>query len=327
MNNNNLDPRTIKFRKDYQGKHFFTKDNKQEFVITDARSYGDVDIEFINSKLKKNTKVGNIKVGLANPFVTKNGNLTVAFESPQLQYEGCQYKTNQGYIIMITKYIGISNVEYIFLDSHGYRGKTTLQNIKNGQVANPFHINEFGGYLGVNSRFTGNQFKFLRNIWYNMLSRASGKRAEYVNNTQAYLNVKAYSNCMVEPSWYCYGVFSEWYMDNLNKLNPAYNYEVDKDLLFPYYKQYTNGCKCYSQYTCILLPQEINVSIANYTRFNSYTTNNTVNIELQEKCENLYKNGAISLDTLNVLKRFFIHLAEYSNYISDKYDGLKNLCF
>ena len=95
-NEQNLDPRTIKFREEYQGKHFFTKDGKQEFVITDARTYGDVDIEFIGSGIKKNTKVGNIKIGLPNPFFAKagsrNGYCPVAFDTPNHQYEGCNIK-------------------------------------------------------------------------------------------------------------------------------------------------------------------------------------------------------------------------------------------
>ena len=114
------DPRNVRFREEYQGNYFFTKDEKEEFEIINTKSYGDVDIQFLNSSLIKNTKVGNIKAGLANTFNNSAGYRgthysPVCFDTFQYQYNNCIYPTNEGYTIRILNYVGDSEVYYKFL--------------------------------------------------------------------------------------------------------------------------------------------------------------------------------------------------------------------
>lgn len=62
---------------------------------------GDVDIEFIGSGLKKNTKVDNIKNDLPNPFAKS----CIAFEKPEYEVEGYYNDSKSDSIYQILKMI------------------------------------------------------------------------------------------------------------------------------------------------------------------------------------------------------------------------------
>ena len=316
---NKLDPRTIRFRNEYQDKHFFTKDGKLEFKIIDARTYGDVDIQYIESGIIKNTKVGNIKNGLPNPFAgiagCRNGDCPIAFESPQYQYTGCVYITNQGYHILITRYDSYTDVYYKFLDGpHEYEGKTTIQNIKKGQVLNPYHPNIFGGYIGPDKTYRNDSYDWLSNIWFLILSRLPRSIALFPErHTDS--KIEAYSNTIIDRSWLCYGNFADWYMSIFKDLNPNYVYNIDKDLLFPYYAQYTDGQKCYSAMTCTIIPQFINIAISS---FNFENPDPGLFAEFEDKCKVAWREGAIDDDTYFILRRTIFNDPEYKNYVTIK---------
>ena len=320
-----LDSRTEKFRKEYLGKHFFTTDGKVEFYISEANSYGDVTITFIPSGLTKHTKVGNIKMGISNPFAVKgHPELTkpFVFSNPQAEYEGLRFKTNEGTWIQIIKYDGYNNVHYKFLDEFGYCGVTTLQNVKKGEIRNPYARNAMGGYLGDNGPYSGIEFDWLRNTWYQMLTRASGKRHEYAEHTNVYLNVTAYDDVAIYPTWYNYTLFANWYMDCVSKINfnKEMEFQVDKDLLYPYYSQFSRGRKCYSPFTCTLLPKSINVAIANTSSFQSMDN-------MKRNIENAYMNGYIDQDIYYVFRRFYFKDSAYANYVTIRINDMKmNLC-
>lgn len=315
-----LDPRTARFREEYQDKHFFTKDGKEEFIITDAREYGDVTITYINSGLQKVTSVSNIKNGIANPFTqcgVKGKPGPVAFDSFQQQYNGCIYKTNYDGYIQITNYVSTSEVYYIFLDETGYQGYTTMQNIRRGQVRNPFKRNACGGYLGIGN-FNGNEYKSVHRTWYAMLTRATGQRVRYAQQSNSYINTKSYENLLLDPEWLCYNNFASWYIGILSQLNTKdYIYNIDKDLLYPYYAKYTGGRKCYSKYTCIILPKHINVEIAVYS---SCKNENRLKLRkaIYDMCDACLKSGALDLDAFNVIKRFYLEDQDYKDYVSER---------
>lgn len=321
-----LDPRTIRFRQEYQDKHFFTKDGKEEFVITDARTYGDVDITFINSGLKKNTKVGNIKVGLTNPFTNagvygKPG--PVAFDSYEQQYQNCIYPTNSGDYIKILKYICYDTVEYQFLDEIGYKGVTTIQNIKKGQVRNPFRRSAYGGYLGV-GQYNNDNYKWLHTIWYTMITRVTGQRRKYKEQSNSYCNVKSYENLAFDPEWFCYNTFAEWYMGIFNYINTKdYLYNIDKDLLYPYYSQFTGGRKCYSKYTCIIMPKSLNVEIANYG--SAKNTKPLLRKTIDDMALSMLNNRAIDQDTYCIIKRFIVEDPQYKDYVTTRFQGMRHI--
>ena len=197
-----------------------------------------------------------------------------------------------------------------------------MQNIRKGEVKNPFARNAVGGFMGIDNLYCGDEFAWLNNIWYSMLVRATGKRREYKLTANTYLNAEAYNNVALDPKWFCYADFANWYMGYLSKLNCSDNvdYQIDKDLLYPYYSQFTRGRKCYSPFTCTLLPKSINVGIAN---FNSGKFMDNLN----QNIENAYKNHQIDQDTYCVLKRFYVKDPNYSNYVTEKFNDMRmNLC-
>lgn len=312
-----LDLKTEKFRLGYLGTHYLTTDGKVEFYISRANSYADVDITFIPSGYTKRTSVGNIKKGISNPFAVKgHPELTkpFIFTDPQLEFVGLKFKTNEECWLQITKYEGYGKVHYKFLDEFGYYGHTTLQNIKNGEVKNPYVRNAAGGYLGDSGIYSGIEFEWLRNTWYQMLNRASGKRHNYKEHIEAYDNVAIY------PAWYNYTLFAHWYMNELATLNQSDNiiYQVDKDLMYPFYSRFSRGRKCYSPFTCVLIPKPINVVISTIYRKKSLE-------KLNNDIEFYLKNNCISIDTYSTIKRFYIKDPKYADYVTTKYIDMQNI--
>lgn len=301
-----MDPRTARCKAEYEGKHYFTKDGQIEFVITNFNSAADVTIEFIPSGVIKKTNIGNINMGIPNPF----GNSPICFDTIEHELVGNTYKTNQGYLIRIIAVESKSKVTYQFLDQFGYVGTTTIQNIRKGQIRNPFHMNEFGGYLGVGP-YNGDQYKDIYNVWHSMLVRGTGARQKYVSEGY-YNNTQYYINSAVCNEWRCYANFAAWYIDCISKLNPNFAYEIDKDLLYKYYKSYTNGVKLYSPVTCVLLPHDLNIQLTNYDR-DGYDKN-SIRVSIIEMTEYYYKNGAMSTNTYNAIKAQYYNDGTYRNY-------------
>lgn len=304
-----IDKRTEKFRQEYQGKHFMTKDGLTEFYISDARTYGDVTITFIPSGITKVTKVGNIKNGIPSPFLSSSGNYCpICFKDYKQAFIGSVFKTNSGEFIKITNYIDKAHIEYEFYnDPNHYKGVTTIQNIRNGEVRNPYSKNCVGGYLGDDKTY---RYRWLENIWYLMLYRTTEEKLTASSNKS---KIKTYYFTKVDNSWKNYSNFANWYMINRKELIPDIKYCVDKDLLYPYYKSYSKCFKIYSPYTCVLLPDEINFSMA------TWDLNKP---ELKERfnamVEKYYNNGALQYDTYCILKKDYLKDPKYINYMSPK---------
>ena len=285
-----MDARTERCKAEYEGKHYFTKNGKREFVIINYDAASSVDIEFIESGFRKHTNMGNINIGLPDPFEKS----PIAFEDNVKAYIGCCYKTNQGCIIRIIGGTVLKNMTYQFQDEFGYIGSTTIQNIKKGEVRNPYFRNEFGGYLGVGN-YNGKEYEHIYSIWHSLIVRATGGRAKY----SYYENAQLYQNCKICEEWLCYNTFADWYIKALSKLNPSYYYEINKDLLYPLYKNQTGGYKLYSPTTVSLLPKDLNLALFNITRANDqYEQVKATIIELAKK---YYDQNAITLKTFNAI--------------------------
>ena len=287
-----MDPRTLRAKQEYEDKHFYTKDGEEEFVITNLNSVADVTVKFVNSGLIKHTNIGNIKMGLPNPFAHS----CVAFDTIQHELLGNVYRTNQGYFVKIIKVDSKKDVWYQFLDEFGYIGCTTIQNIRKGQLRNPYHRNEFGGYLGEGP-YNGNEFRDLYNLWHSMLVRGTGARDKY---SEHYGEAQRYANCAVCNEWLNYNNFAAWYMSKIQLLNPNYAYEIDKDLLFPIYGKRTNGIKLYSPITCVLIPHDLNIQFANYNKPNY--NKDAIRASIISMTEGYYKDGALDNNTYNAIK-------------------------
>lgn len=306
-----MDQRTERCIKEYLGKHFFTKDGKVEFEIIAVRSYGDVDIRYCGTDITKNTKIGNIKNGLPNPFIGERGvyDSPVMFEDFSLKYNGTVWQTNEGYYVQIMNYVGTSDVKIRFLNvTPACHLTVTMQNLRKGQIKYPFKRNKFGGYVGMGP-YNTNEFSWLYQIWYNMLMRTNGTEY-YIKYHGCYTD--AYNNAEICDAWLNYNVFADWYLNQLRFLNPNISYDIDKDFLYPIYKYQTDGKKLYSPDTCLLIPHAINAALANFNMSqNKYETEeeynmnkNNVKAQLHELAKHFWDIKALSADAYALIMMY-----------------------
>ena len=153
------------------------------------------------------------------------------------EYIGREYTTNEGYKITILDYIGRHEILIKFNDNPDVTIWTTLQNIKNGQIKNPYKRSVYNiGYYGVgNYTARNNNIKTEEYIkWISMFVRCYDDK--YHERQPSYIG------CTVAEPFQNFQIFAEWYNHNI--------YE---------------GNKIYSPATCCFLPKEINTAI-NYKR-------------------------------------------------------------
>ena len=138
-----------------------------------------------------------------------------------------------------------------------------MQNISNGQIRNPFAKNAFGGWLGLNNEYRSKKYKWLYNIWFNMLKDIHYDRSKSIN-----------------VLWLDYSNFASWYMNEYNQRNQSLEegYMVSCSVLYNYYKQYTNGYREYSSQTCELVPRYFDISQIDYYKENNYISERLWNI-------------------------------------------------
>lgn len=249
------DPRTTKAREQYLGKEFdFNNGNKDiKMKVIEFEDYSRVTVQVGDTDIYITTNMSNIRNGsLRNPF---KENSPIGFIDPKYEYLNCLFRTNQGYLVRILNCEDREHTVYEFVDN-GYQDNTKLYNILIGNVRNPFHINEFGGYLGTDKTYRHKKFKWLYTIWTTLLIRGGEGNREYYS--KYHTGVHAYDDVMFDERWYCYSMFAQWYMFYYNQLNPEFKYGIDKDLKFPQYSKFTNGRKHYGPDTCLLIPQELN---------------------------------------------------------------------
>lgn len=242
--------------------------------------------------------------GIQNPF--NDGDLY--FADPYKKYMNCYYHTNDGGIIRVIDYQGTNKVTVQFMDESGYITTTTMQNIKKGQVRNPYKRNQFGGYLGE-SIYVNNkkEYEWLYRRWYNMIIRAT--------NVEYYLkyhgaDTSSYDYATIDPLWLNYSNFATWYMNGISTLNPKYDYEVDKDLMFRFYTNETKGLKCYGPKYCVLIPHELNNKLQLTNLKTQFKTGDSRSLEVGainasieiKKCATFYyKNNALTQQVYNII--------------------------
>mgnify|MGYP003591723277 CR=1 FL=1 len=162
-----------------------------------------------------------------------------------IDYVGKTYSTNQGYIITIIEYISFGNVTIKFNDTN----ETILKNIrlgdiKNGEVANPYHPNVCGvGYYGDDSQSVRKNKKLskVKRTWRGMLNRCYNKKEQEKH--------PAYKDVTVCKEWHNFQNFAQWFEENWKPY--MQDWQLDKDIL-------VKGNKIYSPETCCFVPAEIN---------------------------------------------------------------------
>ena len=162
-------------------------------------------------------------------------------------------KNNKGTEMKIIRYNKSDDIDVMFLDEHSYVAQNvTYLNFKRGQIKNPFDKSIYGiGYLGDGDNQTKINGKRVRayNVWHEMIARCC-------EESRAFKYSAYYGICTVCQEWLCYNTFADWY--EKNKYECEGRLHLDKDILYP-------GNKVYSPYTCLLVPQYINVLFINKT--------------------------------------------------------------
>lgn len=156
-----------------------------------------------------------------------------------------EYPTNEGDVAVVLEYHSYECVYVTFKDENtpkDFRLKCQLGELRKGRVKNPFKRQSHGvGYKGFGIYLTAKNGKNTNvwMMWDNMLSRCyNPKDSSYANYGGRCVTVCKY--------WHSFQNYACWVYQNKRE-----NFELDKDLLSP-------QAKMYSEETCCFLPRDIN---------------------------------------------------------------------
>ena len=140
----------------------------------------------------------------------------------KMQREGKIIDNGNG-IWLVEEYNNADNV-MVRLMGTDYRVKVSWRPLQDARVRNPFKLNKFGGYLGVDENgkffnFKDKRIKRAYHVWYDMLQRVSEN--------------EMYNNVSICERWSCFANF----LEDLPKIKGydewvkagKYEYCIDKD--------------------------------------------------------------------------------------------------
>lgn len=162
---------------------------------------------------------------------------------------GDRFTTNEGYEVEVVDYRNADNVIIRFTGSYSHTRKVTVDNMRKGQVKNPYHKSVFGiGYIGHGEHKPSIKSKTTKvyRVWLHILERAYCPKY--------HKRFPTYVDCSVDDRWHNFQNFSEWYYQQPNSDRSGFH--LDKDLL-------VIGNKVYGPETCTFVPLEINVLLTN----------------------------------------------------------------
>lgn len=298
----------------YEGKIFYTRFGT-EFKVIKYIDISHIEIEFTFSGRRFVTAGHSINTGhVLDPFINyKSKNNT----SYPFIYEGSDKNKLKEYLYInkifknkfnehfkIIKYINYDNVFVQCLEYPNYTTIISVSNLKFGHIVSPYLKNSYGGYVGPDKTYRGTKFENIHKIWYAILMRTSKKN---LNNPK----YKNYYDCEVSEEWLCYGNFARDYMNKYSVLNPNFKYNLDKDLLYPYYKNRTNGKKLYSNDTTVLLPVDINSKLASFKKskliincYHDFKIRYNTICNFNKKVQYYYDNNGLSKISYDALVQF-----------------------
>lgn len=172
----------------------------------------------------------------------------------KMEREG-QIIDNGNGIWLVEEYINTENV-FVRLMGTNYTVKASWRQLMDARIKNPFKLNAFGGYLGVdeNGKFFNMKDPYIRrayHLWFNMLQRVSEN--------------EMYNNVSICERWSCFANFLEdlpkikgydkWYTSG------KYEYVLDKDIL-----QWGVVHKVYSPETVCFVTLRENLKYQDYNK-------------------------------------------------------------
>ena len=159
----------------------------------------------------------------------------------------CKSKSSGDFNVL--KYNNAKDVEIQFLKT-GFETTAQLGDIKIGKVKDPYSPSVFGvGVVGTKYPITisGRNTKEY-DLWKSMVRRCYSDKYQKKYPT--------YEGCKVSDNFKSYEYFYEWCNKQTGFGNKGF--DLDKDLL-------VKGNKVYSEYSCIFLPNEINLLLTKRT--------------------------------------------------------------
>lgn len=149
------------------------------------------------------------------------------------------FSNGRGNVATVVGYENSNKVSVIFapdLHIHDF----TAQNLRDGKFFDRYEPSVMGvGFVGIGS-YTMKTHPIVDSAWRAMLKRCYSDEVQKVS--------KSYRGCSVHPDWHNFQVFAEWYT---KQEGYGLGFDLDKDLI-------VKGNKVYSEWTCCLLPREIN---------------------------------------------------------------------
>ena len=164
---------------------------------------------------------------------------------------GSIYKSRNYGEMEVVEYYNSLKVKVRFL-STGYETITRKSHIQTGSVKDMMFPNVFErGYLGEGKHkaFANGKDTKVYKTWQGMFQRCY---------SEAYLSKKpSYRGCSVDPRWYNFQVFGDWFDEHFPK--DGGNYQLDKDLII-------TGNKVYSPEACVFVSPALNAFLTDCAR-------------------------------------------------------------
>jgi thymidylate synthase len=193
------------------------------------------------------------------------------------KYIGYKGINKHGVKFCVIDYVG--NSDYLIqFESNNFTTKSKSVNFTKGIVKNPYGLN----VLGVGCHGLPKQYSYKKRayqIWSHMMNRCYNKKRRHYKWYGA-------KGVVVHPRWKCF----EYFLDDLKTIDgfsewlAGNNLHLDKD-----YKK----ANYYGPDSCVFLPQDINVALANAERF--YKVPRTeLFIDQVDRCINLLKTDPYS---------------------------------
>ena len=157
---------------------------------------------------------------------------------------GDVFKINSGGTIKVLQYNSFNDILVEHQDENKHKVTTTANNIKNGNIKNPYLPSIFGiGYIGSGKYKCKEDRKSTTAYkkWYKMMRRAYCNKYKSKNPT--------YNDVRVYYRWHNFQNFAAWYYNQPN--SDKEGFELDKDLM-------VLGNKEYHPEKCSLVPKPIN---------------------------------------------------------------------